>query len=508
MPGGADSVLRKVIAVGSAVLAVAALSAISVVRADSKNDNGQVAAGAGGQSAGGGNTAGYAAGDNAATDGSGSDSGAAATGGAATGGATAGAASTGGGTAATGGAGGGTASAAGGGAAPVGPSSGTSCPDYNPNIGVFCDHFLVGGTTVLSGPLAVYGDQGLKGGLAWIAYYNSQLAPKEHLRQAKLIWYDDNLDPNKTLQYVQRLNEVDHVLYLAGITSPEATSKYIETKKFPLIGDIGLSPKSYKNPYIFAVSPSDELRNPLRVKLAKERFGVKTFAVIQDLLPSVDSTPIKNSWQSGAQKYGVQELDYVELASTASDCSGQFSRVIQKKPEYIVLPTASGAMLACLREARKFSVQPNGPNSKWLKGWTGGSNLQVEVDNCKPLCEGMLSIGTVFSDPRTSQTPQMQAYRTNMAKYAPNVDITGFIAINYYQNGWVFMNLVKNAHIENNLNRDSLINAASHFGPFETGFGNSVTWGTSLPREPWNCGYPVVVKGDKWVFETQKTCTD
>src|SRR5207244_2955650 len=104
------------------------------------------------------------------------------------------------------GGGGSSAAAAGGGGSAAGaaggPSTGTNCPDYNPQQGVFCDHFLVGGTTVLSGPLAVYGQQGLKAGQAWLSYFNSEVAPREHLRQVKLIWYDDNLDPNKTLQYV------------------------------------------------------------------------------------------------------------------------------------------------------------------------------------------------------------------------------------------------------------------------------------------------------------------
>lgn len=489
-----EAVLQKVLSISVAATLVATLSALAVVRADNRTSSNLTASGGqsgtvsgqgaevlGGQVTGGDQaTTGAAAGGSAAA---GSGAGAAA-GGAVGPGAKAGAAA----------------------GRKIVPSTGTDCPDYNPNQGVFCDKYLVGGTTVLSGPLAVYGDQGLKGGLAFLAWFNSTLAAREQIRQAKLIWYNDDLDPNKTLQYVQRLNEVDKVLYLAGITSPEATSKYLETAKFPLIGDIGLSPKSYVNPYIFATSPSEQLRNPLRVKLAKQRFNVKSFAVVQDVLPSVDTGPFKKAWEQGAKDYGVELLDYKELASTASDCSGQFASVIQKKPEYLVLPTASGALLACLREAKKFSVQPGGANSPWLKGWTGGSNLQVEVDNCKPLCEGMLSIGTIFADPRVSQTEQMRIYRENMARFAPNVDITGFIAINYYHNGWVLYNVIKNGGITWNLSRENLVKAAQSFGPFETGFGNTIQWGKALPREPWNCGYPVVVKGDKWVFESQKTC--
>jgi len=507
MPDSVQGALRRGLAFGVAILMLATLSAIAVVRADNRNGkntnlasgNASNTSGSGGSSSNGGSSGDVSSG--AAT-----ASGPAAAASSGSSGNSNNAQVLGSQVTRPGGGTSGGAPSAGGSDPRLLPHNGTDCPDYNPNNGVFCDHYLIGGTTVLSGPLAVYGDQGLKAGQAWLAYYNSTIAPKEHLRNVKLIWYDDNLDPNKTVQYVQRLNEVDHVLYLAGITSPEAASKYIQTAKFPMIGDIGLSPKSYTNDYIFPTAPSDLTRDPLRVKQAKERFGVKSFAVIQDVLPSVDTAPIQQAWKNGASQYGVSEADYVEISSTASDCSSQFSRVIAKKPEMLFLPTASGVMLACLREARKFSVQPGSSSSTWLKGWSGGSNLQVEVDNCKPTCEGMLSIGTIFSDPRTSQTPQMKTYVDNMAKYAPNVDITGFIAINYYHTGWVVYNLIVQNHLQNALTRENLVNAANKFGPFDTGFGNIITWTPKLPREPWTCGYPVVVRGDKWVFETQKTC--
>jgi ABC-type branched-subunit amino acid transport system substrate-binding protein len=487
-------ILRKVIALTTAVMLVVTLTAIAIVKADHDKKTTNVASG---NNAGSSSDAGYGSGDQS----QGGDQAAAqnANNGGGGGGAAAGANSAAGAAAAKGGAAGAKSGAAAGGAT-------GGCKDANPDVGVFCDHFLAGGTTVLSGPLAVYGDQGLKGGLAWLTYYNTVLAPAEHLRQGKLIWYDDSLDPQKTLQYVQRLHDVDKVLYLGGVTSPEAISAYLEQTKFPMIGDIGLSPKSWKNRYIFPTAPSQDVRDPLRIKVAVERFHIKSFGVIQDVLPSVNTDPDKAAWHSAETKFGVKETDYVEVSSTASDCSAQFNRIIQSKPEYIILPTASGVMLACLREARKFSVQPNGGNSPWLKGWSGGSNLQLEVDSCKPTCEGMYSIGTIFSDPRTSNTPQMQTYKQNMAKYAPNVDITGFIAINYYHAGYLFYQLTKQAGIQNNLTRDTIVNAAEHFGPFDTGFGNTVTWNTTVPREPWTCAYPVAVHGDKWVFDTQKFC--
>jgi len=329
-------ILRKVLALGTAVMLVVTLAAIAVVKADEKKPT-RVAAATqtdAAPDAGTGTGADQGAGSDAAAQGAGARAGA----------------SAGSAAAAAPGAKGGTSAAK---TAAAGAAGGR-CKDYNPDIGVFCDHILAGGTTVLSGPLAVYGDQGLKAGLAWQTYYNTELAPKEHLRQAKLVWYDDSLDPQKTLQFVQRLHDVDKVLFLGGVTSPEATASYLEQTKFPMIGDIGLSPKSWKNRYIFPTAPSTETRNPLRVKVATSRLGIKSFAVIQDTLPAVNTDADKKAWKSG-ERFGPKELDYVEISATASDCSAQFNRIIQSKPEYVFLPTASGAMLACLREARKFS---------------------------------------------------------------------------------------------------------------------------------------------------------
>src|SRR5438309_2857228 len=300
------AVLRKIAAFATAVMLVTTLSAIAVVKADSKKGK-TIAIRTGTRSAATDTAAAAADTGAAGADTSGAGTAALPAGGTSAGTSTATPTGTPTAAAATsgGGGGGGTSGAAARQASSAAAASG-KCIDENPDVGVFCDHYLVGGTTVLSGPLAVYGDQGLKGGLAWITYYNTVIAPRDHIRQVKLVWYDDALDPQRTLSYVQRLHDIDKVLFLSGVTSPEAISAYVQSAKFPLIGDIGLSPKSWRNRYIFPTTPSDATRNALRIKIAKARFDIKSFAVIQDVLPSVDTGPYKKSWQDAATRAGVQ----------------------------------------------------------------------------------------------------------------------------------------------------------------------------------------------------------
>ena len=500
----------KLAAIGCAVMAVASLSVIAVQRAEHRPGRvSSVAAGGnsatGGDGAGGGSANGSGGGDGSTTGGPGGTS--SGPGGSATG---ANGAAGAGGAAGTAGRGAGGSSLAGPGGSGPASAGGGQCTDANPDQGVFCDHTVVGGTTVLSGPLAVYGEGGLKGGQAWLTYYNKVLAPQRHLRQIKLVYYDDSDDPNKTLQFTQRMVEVDHVLMLTGVTSPGAIKQYLEAKGVPLIGDIGLSPLSYQSPMIFPTAIAQVNTFPLRVKFASEDFHIKSFAVIQDVLPGVDDSPFKAAWKKAASDFGVHETDYERIDSAGSSCDQQFLTAVNSKPDYIFLPTASTSFLACIRSMRSQQVKPGGgsPTDPNLKGISGGSNLQIEVDQCGDLCKGQYSAGSPFADPQVIGTPEAKLYLQNMQQYASGVEVSQFIALNYYHAGWVIYNLLKNAGIENNITRKTIVDAASHFGPFETGFGNSIQWTTALPRIPSLCMYRVKDDGQHWVFGTQRECLD
>ena len=195
---------------------------------------------------------------------------------------------------------------------------------------------------------------------------------------------------------------------------------------------------------------------------------------------------------------------------TDTSCDSQFQAVANAQPEIIVLPIASSAFLACMRAAKTQGVQPGGGSSSWLKGWMGGSGLQIEVDNCWPTCEGMYS-ATIFRDPDKYKTPQTEAYLQNMARYAPDVDYKGFITVNYYHAGYVFYSMTKQAGIgHDNLTRKSIVEAANHFGPFDTGFGNTITWRAMPPdggrREPTQCGYPIIARNQTWDYQDTPIC--
>jgi len=388
------------------------------------------------------------------------------------------------------------------------PGGATACPDYNPDEGVFCDRWIYGGTTILSGPLAIYGEQGLKGNQAWNEWFRREQAPALKVRPGQLVYYDDNLEPRKTLQFVKRLVEEDKVLVISGVTNPGAIASYLEEKGVPFIGDLGLNPGSYKSTSIFPTNAPFEVGFRLRARTAKRK-GAKTIAVIQDVLPATDPKEFERLWGAAAKAEGLELLSYQSIDSQASSCDSRMLNALRDRPEWIMLPVAAGPMLACMREAATQQAKPGSVVSPQLINWSGGSNLAFEVEQCGQQCYGMYSAGTPFLDPRTNKSPEAKQYIENMAKYAPGIDVTGFIAINYYHAGPLVFEVMKQGGILNNLSRANLLKAAEGFGPYETGFGNTVHWKAGqVPRIPTTCGYEVILdpKQKRWVFQTEKLC--
>jgi ABC-type branched-subunit amino acid transport system substrate-binding protein len=395
-----------------------------------------------------------------------------------------------------------------GGAPAAAPSGGTSCPDYNPDEGVYCDRWLVGGTTILSGPLAIYGEAGLKGGQAWIQYFREKVAPEIGVRPGQLVFYDDNLEPNKTRQFVEKMVEVDKVLLIGGVTNPGAVGDYLTDKGVAFIGDLGLNPGSYTSPAIFPTSAPFSVSFELRAITAKKE-GAKSITVIQDVLPASDPKEFEQLWEDAAKRQGVELKRFQPIDSQANSCDSKMLTALQDRADWIMLPVAAGPMLACMREAATQQARPGSPVAPNLINWSGGSNLQFEVDQCGAQCYGMYSAGTPFLDPRSNPHPNAKAYVENMARYAPGIDVTGFIPINYYHAGLLQFEVMKQAGITGNLSRKNVLEAADGFGPFETGFGNTVEWKTGqLPRVPTTCGYEVILDEEKrqWVFQDERIC--
>ena len=501
----------KLVAAGLSLALIVGLAFVSTVEANNRAHHSNVSASG---------SSGSGSGDNGGVNGG---SGASAGGANGSNGSTAASANGAGGSSSGGGAGGSGARSGGGASNTVGYS--IDCQGNNPDIGVTCDQILVGGITVLSGPLGIYGEQGLQAAQAWLSYYNAVYAPSHHLRQEKLIYYDDHgADPSQDAILTQKLIEQDHVFGIGGMPAPQGANPYLVQHRIPLIGDLGLNPISYQSPMIWPTAPTPNVQagTDLQAKVVEQKFpGIKHVGAIISPLPGQDPAPLEQNFKNSYGRYGTK-VDVEVMTTDQSDCNSHVINIRNKSPDFLVLPAVSNNFLLCISAVQSQNYYPGSSLGQSLRGWLGGSGISVEMQQCGSLCAtaggGIFSYGALFYDPTqySNHDPNsgMDLYNKLMAKYAPNVDKTSIISLNYYAGAMVnSMLLQQAASTPPYLTRDHIIQLANQY-KYDTGMGLNLDW-ADPPNNPnahigTICGFPErAVQGNggaSWSVDPNKVC--
>jgi ABC-type branched-subunit amino acid transport system substrate-binding protein len=148
--------------------------------------------------------------------------------------------------------------------------------------GVTDTEVVIGWTTPLSGPAALWGVTGL-GGKAWADHINAQGGI--HGRKIKVILKDDGYNPARALTNLREMkNQVFAVCGLLGTAIVNASKDFFGENEIPLItayGDIRIwtqvSPKSLK--YVFITYPDYEDEGKYMTTWAVKNLGSKKVAV-------------------------------------------------------------------------------------------------------------------------------------------------------------------------------------------------------------------------------------
>jgi hypothetical protein len=173
-----------------------------------------------------------------------------------------------------------------------------------------------------------------------------------------------------------------------------------------------------------------------------------------------------------------------------------------KNPDFLVLPAPSNNFLLCIQAAQSQNYYPGSGLGGSIHGWLGGSGISVEMQQCGSLCAtaggGIYSYGALFYDPTqySNHDPNsgMDLYNSLMSKYAPNVDKTSIISLNYYAGAMVnSLLLAQAAATPPYLTRDHIIQLANQF-KLDTGMGLNLNW-ADPPNSPnahigTVCGFP------------------
>src|SRR5437588_2433955 len=133
----------------------------------------------------------------------------------------------------------------------------------------------VGGSTFLSGPAAVYGQQIAVGFAAGVKYVNDHGGING--RRLVATTYDDGADPARMLADTKRLVEVDHAFALSMV-SAAVSGQYASQKGVPVASE-GQLDEDFTNPWFFPLGGPQVAAGMVLAHYGARTIGAKRVAI-------------------------------------------------------------------------------------------------------------------------------------------------------------------------------------------------------------------------------------
>ncbi|HEX6394118.1 MAG TPA: ABC transporter substrate-binding protein [Acidimicrobiales bacterium] len=230
---------------------------------------------------------------------------------------------------------------------------------YDP--GVTDTSITVGGSTFLSGPAAVYGDQLATGLQAALNVINSQGGVNG--RKFKLILYDDGADPAKQLANTKRLVEVDHVFALTMIYAPGQLGQYVASQGVPVFTE-GQFDEEFINPWWFATG-GPQRSGSIAIAEKAAQMGAKKAAIFYLNAGGGNYTDAYAQTVAGDfQSLGISVAFTESMQPTQSDCTDGMTKASTQGVDFIDFELDVGHTIPCVLSAQEENYKP-------AKGWGG-----------------------------------------------------------------------------------------------------------------------------------------
>lgn len=289
--------------------------------------------------------------------------------------------------------------------------------------GVTDDEILIGHLGPQTGPTAIY-DLIRKGIESYFNYVNENGGVNG--RQLKLVAYDDQYQPAKTVQLVKRLVEEDKVFAMTanvGTATSLAVKDYIDEKGIPVIFG-GSGAKAFVDP---------PLPNQLGTDMLN--YGVEAKVFLDFAVNKLGAKKIALAYQNddfGKEGYGVLKeaiknypdvelVEEVNFLSSDTEFSSQAQKLKEAKPDTI-LNMATPAPAANLKKAmHKIGLM----DVNYIVSSVGANDNNLFNLAGKDVWEGTYSGATYPMPEAAPDNEKIQLYVERFSKDFPNDPVGG-----------------------------------------------------------------------------------
>jgi branched-chain amino acid transport system substrate-binding protein len=279
--------------------------------------------------------------------------------------------------------------------------------------GVTDKEILVGLTGPQTGPVAEY-DKVRKGVQAYFNYVNDNGGVNG--RKLKLIAYDDQYQPAKTLQSMQRLIDQDKVfsmIYPIGTANISASLQLLEKTGIPVTG-LGTGADKFVNPpikNIFGGTFNYVVEAKVFLDYSVNKLHAKKIAIAyqNDDFGKQGLEAVK----SNISKYkGVTIVKEVPFLATDKEFSSQAQQLKDAKADVIIMNSTPAPAAGLRKEMHKIGAS----DTPFIVSQTGGADKNQFNLAGKDAWEGTISSIVYPTYDQTPNDPDVKKYVDNVTK--------------------------------------------------------------------------------------------
>ena len=325
--------------------------------------------------------------------------------------------------------------------------------------GVTPTSIVFGQAAALDGAASALGD-GMRTGLL-AAFKEANDAGGVHGRSIELVSYDDGYEPDKSIEQVRKLIEVDRVFALIG---PVGTPTSAAT--LPLAKAAGL-------PFVGPFTGAGFLRDPAHGNVVNVRasYGAETETWIRDLVDGQSMSRIAILYQDDSfgragldgvvaalDKRGMKLVGEATYQRNTTAVRSALLDLRRAEPEAVVMVGAYKPVAEFIKLARSINFNPTFVNISFV----GSDALAEELG---PAGEGVI-VSQVVPFPWDKSVPIVSDYHAALAASDPQSS-PGFISLEGYMVGRLAIEALRQAGPD--VTREGFLQTVFEKGPFELG---------------------------------------
>jgi len=339
--------------------------------------------------------------------------------------------------------------------------------------GVTDTEILIGSSAALGGHASFLGTQTIHGSLAWINEVNANGGI--HGRDIRLISYDDQYDPPKTVTNTQRLINQDKVFALFDFVGTPTSVKIIDIVHEAEIPALGFftgaeALRTPYRPYMFHVRDSYYAEAEGAVAYFADKLGLKKIAVMYQ--EDAFGLAVLTGVQLALERRNMETVATATYIRGTMDVGEAVQSIVISGAEAVVMVGTYSPLAKFIKESHLRDFTPYFHTVSFVGSEAFGKEI-VETQMVDSAQYEKIIVTQVVPSPFPNGMPGTEEYLRLMKKHYPN-DRPNYVALEGFINAKVLVKVLRDAGRD--LTRETFVNALESIRSYDVGIGKEISY--------------------------------